>query len=105
MSYDNSEIKDHSIILDGLVGHFKDNVESGDLSCLMAYQPYNLWVATVHNNLPCLRLVPLLPLGFAFCNSREDTQGINKKNGNGDSDYFGDAAYGCGNCQEQIKLK
>ncbi len=105
LSYDGTEIKDHSITLDGLAGNFKDNLESGDLSCLMANQPYNLWVATVDNNVPCLRLVPLLPLGFAFCNSREDPQGINKKKANGDSDYFGDAANGCGDCQGQIKLK
>ncbi|HET6766639.1 MAG TPA: hypothetical protein VFH08_04550 [Chitinophagaceae bacterium] len=100
INHDGTEITDHSFPLVGYVGG-KNNLESGDLSCYMIYQPFYQWSLTVKNNLPAFLMTPLLPLSHEFCTSKYGT-GINEEM-KGENDFFGDAKWG--NCLAQIKLK
>jgi hypothetical protein len=83
-------------------GSMKGNQESGDLSCLMAYNPYCKWAYSWDGSTQYFYQVPILPVGKGMCNSGAGTS-INKKYTNGNNSFFGDATYG--NCLAQIKLR
>lgn len=96
------EIPDHDkpFPIQGLVG-IPGNDESGDLNCIMAYTSQYQWVRIMNNTINYYA-VGLLPVGKGLCTSIAGT-GLNKKNGSGNNNYFGDAVNG--NCLSQIKLK
>ncbi|HET9826061.1 MAG TPA: hypothetical protein VFP87_12055 [Chitinophagaceae bacterium] len=102
ISYDGSVINLPYRIL-GKVGT-NGNEESGDISCLMAYQPFCWWALNIKNGVPTFTGLRLYPLGNIMCNST-DGKYINEKDAKGDNDYFGDVSSGGGNCKPSIKLK
>ncbi|HSU26772.1 MAG TPA: hypothetical protein VLJ68_00200, partial [Chitinophagaceae bacterium] len=87
--------------VDGVVGDIGTQ-ESGDMFCLMNYQPCFDYSYRTKGNVEYLYIVPLMPLGSLFCDSKDGTD-INKKDRDGNNDFFGDATKG--NCLKQIKLK
>jgi hypothetical protein len=91
-----AEITTRPYHLIGLVGEAGKQA-SGDIFCVINYNPGYDWSGKTVGNAISLYLVPLLPVGNVLCNSRDGT-GINTK-----SEYFGDATVG--NCLSQIKLK
>ncbi len=75
-------------------------LQSGDLSCIMAYNPYYNWAYTRGADLARIyNQVPIAPIGNKICTSALGT-GFNHS-----IIYFGDASPGRGNCLQQIKLK
>lgn len=91
-----------SYTVKGVVGE-AGNQESGDMFCIMNYQPCFDWSYKEKNNYAYFYGVPLLSLGNLFCKSKDGT-GINEKDSDGYNKYFGDATTG-GNCLKQINLK
>lgn len=80
----------------GVVGK-SGNQESGDIFCIMNYNPCFDWAVRESNNFFFFYMVPLLPLGNLMCNNKDGTD-INAT-----PNYFGDARVG--NCLSQIKLR
>lgn len=75
-------------------------LESGDLSCLLVYNPYYSWAFTRGADLARIyNEVPLAPIGNKLCRSPNGT-GYNQSVA-----YFGNASAGKGSCFKQIKLK
>jgi len=84
--------------LKGRIG-ISGGLQSGDLSCIMTYNPYYNWAFTRGADLARIyNKVPLIPIGNKLCTSTLGT-GFNHS-----IIYFGDASSG-GNCFEKIKLK
>ena len=73
------------------------NEQSGDLSCIMAYNQAYRWAYKKTDEALIYRALPPIPVGKRFCTSNTGT-GINA-NGN----FFGDAT--TGNCLSQIKVR
>ncbi|MGH2553344.1 MAG: hypothetical protein ACRDEB_06480, partial [Chitinophagaceae bacterium] len=72
--------------------------QSGDLSCIIAYNPYHKWAFTIGaDGANIFNEVPQLPMGRRMCASKKGT-GINAT-----VVYFGNAR--AGNCLSQINLK
>lgn len=80
----------------------KGNQESGDLSCIMIYCPHYDWAFSIKGGTQFYYRVPILSVAKGICTSNTGT-GINRKDGSGNNNYFGDATYG--NCLAQINLK
>jgi hypothetical protein len=97
------EIIQRPYLIDGLIG-LPGSGESGDMSCIMAYNPYYKWAHTVAAGTNYYYQVPLMVLGRRMCNSRVGT-GINKPDPNPQimNHYFGKAVNG--NCLSLIKMK
>ncbi len=80
----------------------KQNQESGNLSCLMTYTSmYNWAFKQAADGSLHYYMVPLLPVGKIFCTNAAGT-GLNREP---NSNYFGNAATGRGNCLGQLRLK
>lgn len=98
------EIVDRPFKIEGLIG-IPGSGESGDMSCIMAYNPYYNWAHTVGSDgTNYYYKVPLMVLGQRMCRSRVGT-GINKPDANPQvmNRYFGKAVNG--NCLGLIKMK
>lgn len=102
--WNGSEITTRPYPITGLIG-LPGSGESGDMSCIMAYNPYYQWAL---NDGPggarTYAKVPLIVLGRRMCKSRVGT-GINKPDPNPQiaNRYFGKAVNG--NCLSLIKMK
>ncbi len=93
------EITDRPYTINGLIGKSGDGtLESGDISCFMAYVPYYNWAFTRGADFARIyNQVPLTPLGQTMCVSEAGT-GFNHS-----IIFFGNAVPG--NCVSQVKLK
>jgi hypothetical protein len=96
------EFTDRPYPLEGVIGDLY-NQESGNVFCLMNYNPTYDWSHKIGNKGEYYFLVPIMPIGNIFCDSPKGTE-INEPV-NGNQMYFGDALPGRGNCLGQIKLR
>jgi len=77
-----------------------NSFQSGDLSCLMIFNPYHKWVFSIGaDGANIFNEMPMLPMGRRFCTSEAGT-GVNDING-----YLGNTRRPRGNCMKQINLK
>ena len=97
-----AEITDRPYTIEGVIGDLF-NQESGDIFCLMNYNPCYDWSQKIGNNGTYYFIVPLMPIGNQFCDSTAGTD-INEPI-KGAILYFGDCLPGRGNCLEKIKLR
>lgn len=96
-----NEIFTRPYLLEGGIGR-TGNQESGDLSCLINYNPVFNWARQDINGAGYFYRVPLVGMGRGLCNSKVGTD-INAPRLSGQNKYFGNATLG--NCLSQIKLK
>lgn len=90
------EITNRPDSIKGLVGK-QHNQQSGDIFCIMCYNPCFDYSLVETGNFYNFYIVPLLPVGSSMCN---DAAGVDI---NASPYYFGDAEKG--NCLSRIKLK
>ncbi|HNU16054.1 MAG TPA: hypothetical protein PKI55_16515 [Chitinophagaceae bacterium] len=90
------EITNRPDSVKGLVGK-QHNQQSGDIFCIMCYNPCFDYSLVETGNFYKFYIVPLLPVGSSMCN---DPAGVDI---NASPYYFGDAEKG--NCLSRIKLK
>lgn len=90
-------------VIRGPIGN-KGSEASGDLTCVMAYNPYFKWAYKEENGKNFFHEVPIIPIGKQLCNSRVGT-GINSPSANIKliNNYFSKAVVG--NCMSQIRLR
>lgn len=102
-SYNGTEIRQRPYTIDGRIGT-AGNKQSGDLSCIVATNPYCDWVIIDNVNSVSFYQVPITPLAGKMCSTATGT-GINKNPPEPGQpiSFFGDALYG--NCLGQLKLK
>lgn len=91
-----AEVTDRRYRIVGTIGR-TGGQQSGDIFCIMCYNPCFDYSLKENNNFYTFYIVPLLPLGNLMCNDAAGTD-INAT-----SYYFGDATIG--NCLSRIKLK
>lgn len=99
--YNGNEITARPYNITGRGGD-KGNEQSGDVNCYMVNNALCEWAVTTTIDSVFFYQVPLIPLGTKLCNSKEGT-GLNRKDANGNNNYFGDAVNG--NCLHWIRLK